>query len=103
MKPKCLTPSQFFELALDGGSMTAAQLATGIAYSTIHHARKGGSITVATAKALDAWSRSLPSAIEAAVCIDAATALGITDTTLPPASAEPSPASTTFDRPSQVA
>lgn len=74
---KRLTPPQFFDLALEGGTMTAAQLATGIAYSTIHHARKGGAISVDTAKALARWSREVPSAVEAGVCIDAAAALGL--------------------------
>lgn len=77
--PQRLTPPQFFDLALDGGTMTAAQLATGIAYSTIHHARKGGTISVDTAKALAKWSRDLPSAQERGVWIDAALTLGIDD------------------------
>lgn len=72
-----LTPQEFFDRALEGGTMTAAQLATGIAYSTIHHARKGGTISVETAKALARWSRALASARLAGACIDAARSLGL--------------------------
>ncbi len=74
-----LTPQEFFDRALEGGTMTAAQLATGIAYSTIHHARKGGTISVETAKALAKWSRGLDVAQAAGVCIDAAKSLGLDD------------------------
>jgi hypothetical protein len=77
--PERLTPAQFFDLGLDGATMTAAQLATRVAYSTIHRARCGGPISVETAKALAEWSRSLTSAQERGVCIDAALAVGITD------------------------
>lgn len=77
--PKRLTPQEFFDLAIAGASMTAAQLSTGVAYSTIHHARKGGTITVDTAKALAKWTRELPAAQAAGVCIDAARALGLDD------------------------
>jgi hypothetical protein len=77
--PKRLTPQEFFDLAVEGGTMTAAQLATGITYSTIHHARKGGTISVDTAKALSRWSRALVGAVAAGVCIDAARALGLDD------------------------
>lgn len=77
--PQRLNPRDFFDLALDGATMTAAQLATGIAYSTIHRARSGGVISVETAKALAEWSRGLESAQARGVVIDAALSVGITD------------------------
>lgn len=72
-----LTPAQFFALGLEGGHMTAAQLATGIAYSTIIDAKRGAKPSVPTAQKLEAWSRKLPSAIAAGVCIGAAVAVGL--------------------------
>lgn len=89
-----LTPQEFFERATEreweGATMTAAQLHTGIAYSTIHHARKGGTISVETAKALAKWSRTIASAQAAGVCIDAAKSLGLDegrDSSTPPRAA----------------
>lgn len=89
-----LTPQEFFERALDleleGATMTAAQLHTSIAYSTIHHARKGGTISVETAKALAKWSRTVASAVSAGICIDAAKSLGLDegrDSSVPPRAA----------------
>jgi hypothetical protein len=92
-----LSPAQFFDLALDGGSMTAAHLATGIAYSTVHRAGKGGGISVDTAKALSKWSKGVPAAAAAGVYIDAAVALGLDPDSEPandprPSSTPPSPA-----------
>lgn len=57
--------------------MTAAQNATSISYSTILDAKRGAELSVPTARKLEAWSRSLPSAREAGVCIGAAVAVGL--------------------------
>ncbi len=77
MDIKLLSPGQFFALGLDSGHMTAAQLATGISYSTICDAKSGAALSVPTAKRLEEWTRALPSAIEEGVCIGAAIAVGL--------------------------
>ena len=72
-----LTVAEFFDRELDGVTMTAAQIATGLAYTTVFRARSGGVCAVETAKQLAAWSRTLPSAVAAGVWIDAARTLGL--------------------------
>ena len=72
-----LTPGQFFALNLDKGHMTAAQLATGISYSTICDAKRGAELSVPTARKLEEWSLGLASAKAAGVCIGAAVAVGL--------------------------
>lgn len=73
-----LTVAEFFDLELDGATMTAAQIATGLAYTTVFRARSGDAVcAVDTAKRLAAWSRTLPSAVAAGVRIDAARTLGL--------------------------
>jgi len=41
------------------GALTAAHLATGIAYSTVHRASKGDGVNLKTARELEKWSRGL--------------------------------------------
>ena len=72
-----LTAAQFFALNLDKGHMTAAQLATGISYSTICDAKRGAELSVPTARKLEEWSRNLPSAKAEGVCIGAAVVVGL--------------------------
>jgi hypothetical protein len=74
-----LTAAEFFALGLDGGDMSAATRATGLAYTTVHRASKSTVKDVDTAKRLAAWSRTVPAAAEAGVWIDAARALGLDD------------------------
>lgn len=54
-----VTAREFFAAGVEGGSMTAAHLATAIAYSTIHRASKGDGISLKTARELEKWSRGL--------------------------------------------
>lgn len=54
-----VTAQEFFAAGIEGGSMTAAHLATKVAYSTIHRASKGDGISLKTARELERWSRSL--------------------------------------------
>lgn len=54
-----LTAAEFFARGFKGGTMTAAHLATGIAYSTIFRAKEGGGVGRKTAKALAAWSKTV--------------------------------------------
>lgn len=54
-----LSAQEFFARALPGANMTEAQLATRIAYSTIHRASKGEPVSARTAFALERWSRDL--------------------------------------------
>jgi len=77
MEPRRLSPKQFFALRLDGGTMTAAQHFTHLAYSTICDAKRGEEVSVPTAKELEKWSRGLPSAQAAGVCIGAVIAVGL--------------------------
>jgi len=77
MEMRRLTPKLFFMLDLENGSMTAAQNATGMAYTTIHKTKTGVRISVQTARALEDWSRKLPSARAARVCIGAIEAVGL--------------------------
>ena len=77
MKPRPLTAGQFFALHLPDGSMTDAQHATRLAYSTICDAKRGEEVSVPTARLLESWSKSLPAAQKAGVCIGAIIAVGL--------------------------
>lgn len=83
-----LTAAEFFALGLDGVTLTAAQVATGLAYTTILRARDSGSkCDPATLRKLSAWSREVPSAQSAGVWIDAARTLGLGDAPTAPEAA----------------
>jgi len=71
-----ITAQEFFAAGIEGGSMTDAHHATRIAYSTVHRASNGGGISVATARALETWSRALGRDL----FISAAATLGIAGT-----------------------
>lgn len=72
-----MTPAEFFALALAGGTMNDAHYQAGIAYSTVHRAKRGETISVDTAAKLDAWSRTVAEAAKAGAWIDAGRTLGI--------------------------
>lgn len=70
-----VSAQEFFAAGVPGGTMTAAHLATRIAYSTVHRAANGKGISVATARELESWSKGLA----AAVYINASATLRIDD------------------------
>lgn len=73
-----MSAAEFFGLGLDGVTLTAAQTATGLAYTTVLRARdRGPDCDPATARKLAAWSRTVPAAQAAGVWIDAARTLGL--------------------------
>lgn len=72
-----LTAAEFFALHIEGGDMSAASRHTALAYTTVHRASKGLVRDVDTAKALAAWSRTVPTAQAAGVWIDAVRSLGL--------------------------
>lgn len=79
MEPRRLSPGLFFALDLEGGHMSAAHMDTRISYSTICDAKRGRPLRATTAKKLEEWSRGLPSAQKANVCIGAAVAAGVAE------------------------
>lgn len=64
---------EFFAAEIPGGTMTDAHVATRIAYSTIHRAKRGESIHHGTAAELERWSRGLGAELH----ISAAATLGL--------------------------
>jgi hypothetical protein len=78
--PRALTAPEFFAKNFPGFSMTDAQLATGIAYSTVHAVAHGRRTpTLETAEKLQRWS--LAATAEHGVYISAARTLGIEEPT----------------------
>ena len=75
-----VTAAQFFALRLDGVTLTAAQLATGLAYTTICRVRdRGESCDPDSVRRVAAWSREVPAAVDAGVWIDASATLGLVE------------------------
>lgn len=91
-----LTAKEFFERDLPGVTLTAAQNKTGLAYTTVLRARdKGATCDPATLRALEEWSRSVQSAVDAGVWIDAAKTLGFASP--PPPASVPTASDFTVD------
>jgi hypothetical protein len=73
-----LSAADFFALGLEGASLTAAQLGTGLAYTTVLRVRdRGSACRPQTVRRLERWSRSVPAAQAAGVWIDTARTLGL--------------------------
>lgn len=72
-----MTPVEFFDEHLDGGSMADAARGTGRSYQTVHAIRHGSGMSAETARRLETWSRTVPAAVEKGVHISAAKTLGV--------------------------
>lgn len=88
-----LTAAEFFGLDLEGVTLTAAHIGTGLAYTTILRIRdRGPDCDPGSVRKLSAWTRALPAAQAAGVWIDAARTLGLDVADLAAANATPAPA-----------
>lgn len=73
-----MSAQQFFASGIEGVTITAAQVGTGLAYTTVLRARDSGeTCNTATARELERWSREFAPAVEAGAWIDAAMTLGL--------------------------
>lgn len=61
----------FFAAEYEGGSMTDAMRATGLAYNTVRAIAGGKARTIEPLRKLEEWSRTVPAAVKAGVYIDA--------------------------------
>lgn len=72
MPKRGVTAREFFAAGYEGGTLTAAHIATSIAYTTIHRASRGIDVRADKLRELERWSMGVEGAHAAGVYLSAA-------------------------------